>query len=96
MMGLTPQPGDMDARDALLVPGFIDIHVHGGAGRYVMEGTTDALDAIAVHLASAWRHRIPGDHCDRPWEQQAQALAVTSQRMDAAGAKPRGSGTGHS
>ena len=77
----TPQAGDIEARDALLVPGFIDIHVHGGAGRYVMEGTGDALDAIAVHLAS---HGVTGflaTTVTGPWEQQAQALAVTAQRM---------------
>ena len=32
-------------------PGFIDIHVHGGAGRYVMEATASALAAVAQHLA---------------------------------------------
>lgn len=77
----TAEPGDIDARDALLVPGFIDIHVHGGAGRYVMEGSGDALEAIAVHLAS---HGVTGflaTTVTGPWEQQAQALAVTANRM---------------
>ena len=76
-----PQPGDVDARDALLVPGFIDIHVHGGAGRYVMEGTQDALQAFARHLA---RHGVTGflaTTVTAPWEQQVQALAVTAQVM---------------
>src|SRR3990172_12725725 len=35
-----------------LVPGFIDIHVHGGAGRDVMEGSREAIQAISRFLAS--------------------------------------------
>lgn len=38
-----------------LVPGFIDIHVHGGNGRYVMEDGQDAIPVIAHHLA---RHGV--------------------------------------
>ncbi len=76
-----PQPGDIDARDALLLPGFVDIHVHGGAGRYVMEGTDDALDAIAAHLG---RHGVTGflaTTITAPWPQQAHALDVTARHM---------------
>jgi N-acetylglucosamine-6-phosphate deacetylase len=82
---LRPRSGDIDARDALLLPGFIDIHVHGGAGRYVMEGTQDAMQAIARHLA---RHGVTGflaTTVTGPWEQQAQALAVTAQTMRSEG-----------
>jgi N-acetylglucosamine-6-phosphate deacetylase len=76
-----PEPGDIEAREALLLPGFVDIHIHGGAGRYLMEGTADALEAVAVHLA---RHGVTGflaTTITAPWEQQAQALAVTAQAM---------------
>ena len=34
-----------------LVPGFIDVHIHGGAGRDVMEGTREAIEAISRFLA---------------------------------------------
>ncbi len=37
--------------DAVLGPGFVDIHIHGGAGHDVMEGDEDALAAIEGHLA---------------------------------------------
>ncbi len=40
-----------EAGEARILPGFIDLHVHGGAGRDVMEGG-DAIDAIARLHAS--------------------------------------------
>ena len=50
-------PDDKEAGKDILLPGFIDIHIHGGAGRSVMEGTPDALRAIGSHLA---RHGVTG------------------------------------
>ena len=50
-------PDDAEAGSDILLPGFIDIHIHGGAGRAVMEGTADALRAIGRHLA---RHGVTG------------------------------------
>ena len=44
-----------DAGNGILLPGMIDTHIHGGAGRSVMEGTTDALQIIGRHLA---RHGV--------------------------------------
>src|SRR5689334_19223268 len=76
-----PEPGDIDARDCLLVPGFLDIHVHGGAGRAVMEGTHDALNAVAAHLA---RHGVTGflpTTITAPWDLQAAAVAVAAETM---------------
>jgi N-acetylglucosamine-6-phosphate deacetylase len=34
-----------------VVPGFIDIHTHGGAGSDMMDASTDALQAMSSHLA---------------------------------------------
>src|SRR4051812_24310937 len=36
---------------AVLGPGFIDVHIHGGAGHDVMEGDASALAAIECSLA---------------------------------------------
>ncbi|MBE3556447.1 MAG: N-acetylglucosamine-6-phosphate deacetylase, partial [Firmicutes bacterium] len=40
------------------VPGFIDLHQHGGGGHDVMEATPEALEAIgtlhAAHGTTAW------------------------------------------
>lgn len=76
-----PQPGDIDARHLTLVPGFIDIHVHGGVGLYLMDGTTDTLRTVAAHLA---RHGVTGflsTTITGPWEQQAATLHTAAQAM---------------
>jgi N-acetylglucosamine-6-phosphate deacetylase len=36
--GPPPTPADIDMPDALLVPGFVDIHVHGGGGASYTDG----------------------------------------------------------
>src|SRR6266852_628325 len=41
----------IDRRERIIVPGFIDLHVHGGAGRDLMEATPHAVTAVATHLA---------------------------------------------
>ncbi len=76
-----PAPGDQDCRDLLVVPGFIDIHVHGGAGDYVMSGEVDGLRRIARHLA---RHGVTGflsTTVTGPWDLQAQAVSIAAEVM---------------
>lgn len=41
----------VDYGDAVLAPGFVDVHVHGAAGHDVMEGEPSALRAIEIMLA---------------------------------------------
>lgn len=40
----------VDAKDKTVVPGFVDIHVHGGAGHDVMHPTDEALSAVSTSL----------------------------------------------
>jgi N-acetylglucosamine-6-phosphate deacetylase len=42
----------LDFPGGILSPGFIDIHIHGGAGHDVMEGDGVALSAVEKQLAS--------------------------------------------
>jgi N-acetylglucosamine-6-phosphate deacetylase len=40
-----------DHRDEIIVPGFIDLHIHGAAGHEFMEGTSQAMSSVANFLA---------------------------------------------
>ncbi|HSJ07679.1 MAG TPA: N-acetylglucosamine-6-phosphate deacetylase [Longimicrobiales bacterium] len=42
----------LDAGGRTLIPGLIDVHVHGAGGADVMDGTVESLDAMARTLAS--------------------------------------------
>jgi N-acetylglucosamine-6-phosphate deacetylase len=42
---------EINARGKIVVPGFVDIHIHGAGGHDVMEATTDALDTVAATVA---------------------------------------------
>jgi N-acetylglucosamine-6-phosphate deacetylase len=44
-------PPGADRLDDLLVPGFIDIHVHGAAGHDFMDGSVDACVSVLRHHA---------------------------------------------
>jgi len=42
---------DHDARIHILVPGFVDVHIHGAGARDVMEATPEALQIVAATVA---------------------------------------------
>jgi N-acetylglucosamine-6-phosphate deacetylase len=48
--GAPPQSPDVDLPDALLVPGFVDIHVHGGGGASYLGGdVSEVVQAAGFH-----------------------------------------------
>lgn len=50
--GPAPRPADTDLPDAVLVPGFVDLHVHGGGGAAFTAGDPEqARRALAFHRA---------------------------------------------
>ncbi len=50
--GPPPRAPDRDLGDAVLVPGFVDVHVHGGGGAGFPPGDpAEALRAVAFHRA---------------------------------------------
>lgn len=42
---------DHDARIHILIPGFVDVHIHGAGARDVMEATPEALKTVATTVA---------------------------------------------
>ena len=41
----------IDMSGKIILPGFVDIHIHGGGGGDFSDGTTDAFDSISTYLA---------------------------------------------
>ncbi|QOV88262.1 N-acetylglucosamine-6-phosphate deacetylase [Humisphaera borealis] len=62
LAGASP-PADapiVDAGGAYIAPGFVDIHVHGGAGSDFMDGTSEAFEAtIRCHLRHGTTSIVP-------------------------------------
>jgi len=50
-MELPPGTREVDARRLLAAPGFVDVHIHGAAGRDAMEASPEALAGIAGCIA---------------------------------------------
>lgn len=52
--------GILDVRGALIAPGLIDLHLHGGGGADVMDGSAEAFATIArVHAQSGTTAIVP-------------------------------------
>jgi N-acetylglucosamine-6-phosphate deacetylase len=44
--------GDIDLTGCVLMPGFIDVHIHGAVGVDTLEATAEQLEEMSVYLAS--------------------------------------------
>src|ERR1041385_1258229 len=80
----------IDLEGMIVLPGFIDVHIHGAAGVDVMEATADGLQQVSQHLAAqgvtAWLPTfVPASD-----ENYASAVRAISQSMQSAGARVLG------
>ncbi|HYL68385.1 MAG TPA: N-acetylglucosamine-6-phosphate deacetylase [Candidatus Limnocylindria bacterium] len=62
------------AGDKIVVPGFVDIHIHGAGGHDVMEGNARALDRIAATVARYGTTSILATTVTAPMEDTCHSL----------------------
>jgi N-acetylglucosamine-6-phosphate deacetylase len=94
---IPPQARHVDFPGAVLAPGFVDIHIHGGAGHDVMEADADGLTAIETLLE---RHGVssyfpttvtaPDDATLRALDHLATAIEQAAANEDSHRARPLG------
>ena len=92
-----PRCREVDFGNVLIAPGYIDLHIHGGAGHDVMDLTVDALPAIERLLA---RHGVasyfpttvtaPIDATLRALDNLATAIESRQQKREHGRASPLG------
>ena len=74
----------VDFGEGILAPGFVDIHIHGGAGHDVMEAGADALPPIERLLAAHGVSSYFPTTVTAPMEATLSALARLADAIDAA------------
>lgn len=74
-------PGHVDGRGGLLLPGFIDVHIHGAVGHEAMDGSADGLGAIARFLATRGVTSFLATTWTGPHEQTLAALHAVVETM---------------
>ncbi len=87
------EPDDAQAAGPWVMPGFVDVHVHGWAGNDAMGGRA-ALDGMSRALLRAWRHLVPADRRDvaacRTWSRSRQTVRDWMPDAPPDGARPLG------
>ncbi|HSK62914.1 MAG TPA: N-acetylglucosamine-6-phosphate deacetylase [Pyrinomonadaceae bacterium] len=77
----------VDMSESLLLPGFIDVHIHGAAGIDVMDASSADLRELSEHLASQGVTGWLPTFVPAPDESYANAVAAISQPGENDGAR---------
>lgn len=67
----------------LIVPGFVDTHVHGGGGADTMDGAEGVLTAARFHLRHGTTTLLPTT-ITRPWDEVVRALGGVAEARERA------------
>ncbi len=80
--GPPPEGEVVDARGSYVVPGFVDLHLHGGGGHDVMEGSPDALAAISLAHVRGGTTSFLATTLTAPWDEIEGALGAVEEAME--------------
>jgi N-acetylglucosamine-6-phosphate deacetylase len=90
-VALPPGIVRLDASGALVAPGFVDVHVHGGAGADVMDATPDAVRTVCSFHASGGTTALLATTAAASRQELAAALdAAAAVRSEGPGGEARG------
>ena len=83
-IGEVPGSGEevLDLGDCRVVPGFIDLHIHGSGGCDVMDGTHEALNTISKTIAANGVVGFLGTTVTDTWERNLAALKNVRNAME--------------
>jgi N-acetylglucosamine-6-phosphate deacetylase len=82
-MRLPPDAVDYVATGMMVVPGFVDVHIHGAGGHDVMEGDARALDRITSTVARHGTTSIVATTVTAPIEDTCRSLQGIAQYIRA-------------
>ena len=71
---IPPGAKDYVAAEMTVVPGFVDVHIHGAGGHDVMEATPQALDAITSTVARFGTTSIVATTVTAPVDETCRSL----------------------
>ncbi len=80
-----------DKRDLSVVPGFIDVHIHGASGYDVMDSSPEALVAITTNVAARGTTSVVATTVTASEDATCRAVEAVAARMERAKAEPIGS-----
>jgi N-acetylglucosamine-6-phosphate deacetylase len=87
-VAVPPGAARREAHGLTVVPGFVDVHIHGAGGRDIMEGTPEALAAVSRTVARRGTTSLVATTVTASAERTCQAIAGIAAWMRSEPAAP--------